>query len=82
MSISGCSTSTCKSLSSISSHIASFDELTNALYFAIDDYKATMDCFLDDHDIGIVPILNMTPMVDLTCLIFPIQSKSNQNPIT
>lgn len=63
----------CKALSNIDSHVASLDTSANALYFAWDEDKASIDYFLDAHNMDVVSILKTKPIVDYTCSALPIQ---------
>lgn len=53
-----------KSLSKIISQVASLEASVNILYFVFKGDKTIVGCFLDDHDIGIVLMLNTNIVVD------------------
>ena len=50
--------------SNVHSHIASFIAWSMAMYSASVEELATVACFLDDHDIALLPRLNGYPKMD------------------
>lgn len=65
-----------KSLSNIDSYVGSLETFASTLYFVSNKDRVIIGCFLNDHDICVLTILNTKFVVECICFISQMQSKS------